>query len=32
MTKKRKLSFLLCVWLDHDVAVDEDGADDEEGE
>ena len=21
---------LLCVWLDHDVAVDEDGADDGE--
>lgn len=24
--------YSLCVWLDHDVAVDEDGADDGEGE
>ena len=29
---KQKKSFLLCVRLDHDVAVDEDGADDGKGE
>ena len=29
---KENRFYSLCVWLDHDVAVDEDGADDRAGE